>query len=156
MERVESDLRIRPIALASKLLGCHVLASMLTLNFCRQFGMKFSLFGPFDLMPYFMGPGLLACQIFCGAFYLGASFLLSALYLPRHELAWLKRHVVLVAAGFTLSSGFLLGVMGQSHAPLYLIAWGAGAFLAACLSVVLLKGLQDLLWRAPLRRSSRD
>jgi hypothetical protein len=152
MAHVENDLRIRPITVSSKLLGCHVLASLITLNFCGQFGMKLSFFGSFDLMPYFMGSGLLACQIFCGAFYLGLSFLLSALCLPRHEFMWLRRNVVLVSAAFTFSSGIFLAVMGDAHAPLYLVAWGLGAFLAACLSVVLLKGVQDFLWHAPFRR----
>ncbi len=143
---VEKDLHVRPELLGLKLFLLHLFASVVTLSLCQQFGMKLPLAGSVDLMHVFMRSGALLCQVFCGAFYLGVSFALMPLFLPRIERGWVRKRLGIVALAFTAFSALLLSLMGTALAPLYLAGWGMGAYLASLGAFYASRFFKDLPW----------
>ncbi|MNK22796.1 hypothetical protein D3C87_410770 [compost metagenome] len=73
-----------------KLAGIHLVASLLSLMACPQFGVHFVNHGH-GLMHYFMQISEVYCYILCGAFYLATTILLARMLLNFDEWLVIKR-----------------------------------------------------------------
>jgi hypothetical protein len=140
MEKVEKDFHISPEKIFTKLVWLHVFVSVLALALCQQFGLKW---GPnFDLMHAFMWAGPVGCQVFCAAFYMGASFVAIAAFLPRHELVWVKERSIWVALVVTGASLLFLNTMGSLGAPVLVFVWAVSGYASALVSLWVVKHLR--------------
>lgn len=122
-------------------LGLHGVAGSVTLLFCPQFGIG-PLGGGQGLMGFVEAYGHWACGLFCGAFFMSLTVILSPLLLERPVRRVLARHPLAMAGLWTFSSLFgllMVALMVQGEVPHlhphlhgeFLFAWIAAASLIA-------------------------
>jgi len=119
--------------IASKVLGVHVFASLITLSLCRQFGVRIFFDGP-GLMESFMKLGYLGCMAACGALYVGATFLLIPLLLTYDESRKFQKHLYLqplLVGGISLA---FLGGVGEIFSLSVGAIWLASGWLSGSLA----------------------
>lgn len=87
----------------SKISFIHMIAGLITLSLCPQFGFRLFGEGP-GLMSYFLIFGIYGCTALCGAFFIGTSFFVSSLVLKQEEVNVLKRHKWLQISSVTFIS----------------------------------------------------
>lgn len=123
---IQRDLNPSAWSVFTKLAGLHLLASVLTLSVCPQFGIRLLGNGA-GLMGVFMRLGPVACLVACGAFFVGTGLLLAGLLLRGEELRLIRKHRWLALTTLvSLSLGFFL--MLDTEVLLNLaVAWFLGA-----------------------------
>ena len=114
----------------------HFVCSLLSLVACPQFGVRL-FFDGHGLMHYFMSfAGPVYCQFFCGAFYLGLTFLAAKFWLSYDEWLVIKKNRWLSSA--VLASASLAAFAIHDHGfELQLAAvWLVGAVLAGVVTTL--------------------
>lgn len=112
----------------------HLAVSVITISFCPHFGVQ--LISGFDgVSGWFMQWGMQACMAGCGAFFMGAGLLASALLIPRDYIVALKRHALWQGTVLTFLSGTMLMALGQPIGILLFAFWVAGGVSAAALAL---------------------
>lgn len=126
-ERILRELHPAPAQVMTKLLAVHVVASVISLSFCPQFGVQF-FSESMGIMRYFMTLGPFACTALCGAFFMFVSIASGLILLSPEEVRTLRRHRVL---GLTALVSITLAFFWMLNAELVLgltLAWLIGAY----------------------------
>lgn len=147
LSQVHAALHPSPVQVLVRLAGLHLLAGLVTLSLCPQFG--FRLLGRgMGLMEAFMLLGPTGCMALCGTFFVGATLLLAALALRPEEVRVLRRNCWAAAGALVLLSlAFFVMVDARLVLETSLLAWLAGAFGGGVASL-------ELAWRARRRALS--
>lgn len=115
---------------AVKLGGIHLVSSFFTLMACPQFGTRLFFSGE-GLMGVFMKISPSFCQIFCGAFYLAATFIIARLLLSYDEWLVLMRSRVLTIGSVALLSLGAFAMLARGISFEAGLLWIFGAIVAA-------------------------
>lgn len=130
--QVAKDLAVRPFQLLAKYLFFHFISVTLTLTFCPQFGI--GLLEGHGISHFFMQFGKEICMVMCGSVCIGSSALLSAIFLRRHELRWMRsKFYTPILATSLVTLGVFAAIGGEIvfHQSLF---WLAGGLITAFLS----------------------
>jgi hypothetical protein len=131
------------MASGSRLLGVHVLSSLLTLSVCPQFGIRLIGEGH-GLMALFMPFGMFGCFFFCGAFYLGSTVMLAKLILSRPDWRQVRANFTILTLVLSLCSLILFKLISGTLMLGIALMWFTGALLAARLSLLPFQLLQKV------------
>jgi hypothetical protein len=113
-----------------KLTGLHLAGSAMTLTICPQFGIKLFLSGN-GLMDFFMKLSPNFCFVFCGAFYLAATFLLANIFMNYEEWLVLRRTRTLIIASTALLSLGVFMMLSPEVSFYSAVLWLFGASIGA-------------------------
>ncbi len=113
-------------SLTRKVLLTHLFASLVTLSLCNQMGIRLFFSGP-GLMEYFMNFGYWACMGFCGAFYMGSTFLVLPFVTSLDERNFYKKQLPLLVGGLSALSLLSLTLIGSSVSFGLVLIWLLGA-----------------------------
>lgn len=116
-----------------KLAAIHVACGTISLLACPQFGLSLT-HGP-NLMAIFMPFGLIACSLFCGAFFVSLSFIAAGAILKPEEVIVLRKSRILQLALITTLSLGAFVCLGAQVIELMSAVWIAGSLLGAILSI---------------------
>lgn len=108
----------------------HLLSSFVTLLICPQFGVRL-FFDGHGLMGFFMRAGSEACFIFCGAFYLGVTFLIARNTLQPDAWIMIRKVRVLFAVVLAFLSMGALTMIGNKLSFEMGLMWFLGAYVGA-------------------------
>lgn len=127
---VRNELNPRILSIVSKLAAIHVVVGSLSLLICSQFGM-----GTGEML--FMGLGEVACTLFCGALFLGASTFVAGFVFSKDELRKIRRtaYSPILALGILSLSIFLF--FGAEIALNLAVVWLIGALGAGVIATEL-------------------
>lgn len=110
----------------------HLLASVVSLAACPQFGIRLFFDGP-ALDHFFMPLGHEACFFLCGFFYLGSSFLFAKIVFPTDAWIVLKKSRFISVTALGLLSMGTLSMIGHALSFELSLIWFFGAYLGAWL-----------------------
>lgn len=130
-KQVEREFNPSGSSVFFKIFLIHFVSGVSTLFVCPQFGIMLTK-KSHSLLNLLPGLGEYGCMLFCGAFFLGVTGLISALLLKRQEVRAIRKSKGLQWALLTfLSVGFFLAFQEQEHSiPLGLAAtWAVGGLL---------------------------
>lgn len=128
--RVAGDLTPSTLQVMRKLLGIHLLSSLITLSICPQFG--FRLMGQgHGLMGYFMYAGTYGCQILCGGFFLFVSIFIARWVLSPAEWRQLESQKLLQFSTLSLVSMGLFLMISKEFVLAISAAWFVGTIIGA-------------------------
>lgn len=117
-----------------KLGAVHLVASLLTLSLCPQFGL--GLAGTDSaLYKMFLKLGPTGCMVACGAFFMSLTLILASLILKPEEIRSLREHRVVQVGALGLISSVIFICLGAEVHLQYLTAWFAGLMLFGTLSL---------------------
>lgn len=136
IDTVKRDLCPSHKMVALRLIGVHLVSSLLTLSICPQFGIRIIGQGH-GLMAYFMPFGMLGCFLLCGAFYLGVTVLLSQIILSRPDWRQIKSFYTFYMLGLSLSSLLVFKFIHGEFLLMLSVAWLLGAMASAYLGLLL-------------------
>jgi hypothetical protein len=132
----------------AKLGAVHTSVGLLSLGICPQFGMGNTHHSGF--MSFFMNFGDVACQIACGALFLGLSLLVASFFLRPEEVKVIRKNrLTQIALLMGLSLGAFVCAGSEVFSTLTL-AWVFGALVASLASLEL-----GWLVRRALKRAYR-
>lgn len=140
-----------------KLAGIHLMASLLSLMACPQFGVHFVNHGH-GLMHYFMQVSDTYCYIFCGAFYLASTILLARMLLNFDEWLVIKRSRAAVIMTLALVSLGAFAMHSKEVTFELALLWLFGAAVGGeliSLSKTEIRNFPRAIMQARMRRYSR-
>jgi hypothetical protein len=111
----------------------HIASSLITLMICPQFGVRI-FFEGHGLMGLFMRAGSQACFLFCGAFYLGVTFLIARNFMQPDSWILIRKVRALFAGALALLSMGALTMIGQKLSFELGLMWFLGAYVSAWLT----------------------
>ena len=119
----------------SKVTGIHVFVGFLSLGVCNQFGLN-----PFNtnasLSNWFMKTaGHNICMVFCGVFFVGATYFLANLILNLEELEAIRKFEWLQVSILSLGSLAAFYFFGADIVMSFALLWLIGAFLGGLLFI---------------------
>lgn len=135
LARIYRSLNPSQWVVLAKLGAIHAGVGLLSLTVCPQFGMGSTEHSGF--MSFFMRYGDVACQIACGALFLGLSILVASFFLRPEEVKVIRKNrLTQIAALLGLSLGAFVCAGGDVLSSLTL-AWVFGALGASLISLEL-------------------
>ncbi|MEI6093667.1 MAG: hypothetical protein WCQ47_08350, partial [bacterium] len=140
--QIIGDLKDTPRAMLKRLSIIHVISALFTLSICPQFGIG-PIGGGDGITSFVMPYGNFVCGLFCGAFFLGTTSLISIFALKTSELFALSRNSfwifpVLSTASLILlmTLGSVLNGRGPDYSINFVLSWLVSGIL---LSIILVK-----------------
>jgi hypothetical protein len=131
MAHVEADLDPALWLMLTKLLVVGSVAGSLSLLICPQFGYGVEM----GIMRYFMRLGPLPCRVACGAFFMAACMISSALLLSREEFRKIRRTPFLLSAALSLLALVVFSCTSLETRVTTAVSWLVGAFLGGLLAL---------------------
>lgn len=135
-----------------KLMGIHLLCSIVTLMLCPQFGVtSLPALKSLWLVLWLSHLGSFACTMICGGLYLGVSIFTAVLVFSREEYKKLRQLLPLqVLVLILVSLGFFM-MMRAVIVLEFALVWSLGAFLGARifieLALRLRQSYRDFVWQ---------
>ena len=131
--RIHAELHPSPFLVFGKTTAIHLLAGLVTLLFCPQFGVSFT--SNMGVMGYLMRFGESVCMLGCGALFMALSLFIASFALKPEEVRTLKGSELFQLAGLSALSLAVFICAGAEVVFSLGIIWFAGAVLGGILSL---------------------
>lgn len=128
--KVKSDLEFKPARFGAKLLTAHIVAGVLSLFVCQQFGIQW---GSHDTLFFVFHShlGHVGCMVACGALFMSAGSVAFTPFLSEGEARWLRKNALALYSGLALATLLILTWIGSGADVASSIAWLVGATTAS-------------------------